>query len=161
MDHRRSPLRPLVPLLAAGAVLTLAACSHYTEIGGVPAAEVATQPPVELVGLTVQPPDGSRILGNVSDLVIGPGNRVEQAIVTSGAPMYPTEHRVTVNSANLRYAKERQAVILVGMTPDQFTALPVVAADNRMLSLGNGTTLPASAANGPAPTNWSGATRPR
>ncbi|CAO3355070.1 PRC-barrel domain-containing protein [Azospirillum melinis] len=159
MDHRRLSLRTLFPALPALAllpVLALGACAS-SDMGGVPSAEVATQPPVELVGLTVQTPDGRRILGNVTDLVIGPANRVEQAIITVGAPRFPNEHKVTVASDNLRYARNRQAVILTGMTAEQFAALPPVAGSDRMVSLGNsGMVLPA----GTAPTNWAGATTP-
>ncbi|WP_042692234.1 PRC-barrel domain-containing protein [Azospirillum sp. B506] len=159
MDNRRfSPrtLLPALPALALLPVLALGACAS-SDMGGVPSAEVATEPPVELVGLTVQTPDGRRILGNVTDLVIGPSNRVEQAIVTVGAPRFPTEHKVTVASDNLRYARNRQAVILTGMTAEQFAELPPVAGSDRMVSLGNGgAVLPAGA----APTNWAGATKP-
>jgi sporulation protein YlmC with PRC-barrel domain len=168
MDHRRHSLRPRlllsVPLLSA---LALGACAASSDMGGVPSAEVATRPPIELVGLTVQTADGRRILGNVSDLVIGPTNRVEQAIVTVGAPRYPTEHKVTVNSENLRYAHNRQAVILTGMTVEQFAALPPTGVSDRMMSLGGGGLGggPGSgsplAAGGTVPTNWAGATQPR
>ncbi|MBP2298313.1 PRC-barrel domain containing protein [Azospirillum picis] len=156
MHNRRSLLPPFLTVLSAGALLALGGCAH-TEMGGVPSAEVADKPPIELVGLTVQPPDGSRILGNVSDLVIGPTNRVEQAIVTVGAPRFPTEHKVTINTADLRYARNRQAVILVGMTPEQFAALPAVEGNDRMMSMGGG----APASVGTAPTNWYGATQRR
>jgi hypothetical protein len=159
MDHRRLSPRTLLPALPALAflpVLALGACAS-SDMGGVPSAEVATQPPVELVGLTVQTPDGRRILGNVTDLVIGPSNRVEQAIITVGAPRFPNEHKVTVASDNLRYARNRQAVVLTGMTAEQFAALPPIAGSDRMVSLGNnGVVLPA----GTTPTNWAGATTP-
>ena len=157
MDHRRLSLRmrlPTLPVLAVLPVLALGACAS-ADMGGVPSAEVATKPPIELVGLTVQTPDGRRILGNVTDLVIGPTNRVEQAIVTVGAPRFPNEHKVTVASDNLRYARNRQAVILTGMTAEEFAALPPVGGSDRMVSMGSA--LPA----GTAPTNWAGATRPR
>lgn len=159
MNRRRLYHRtrlPALPALAILPVLALGACAS-SDMGGVPSAEVATQPPVELVGLTVQTPDGRRILGNVTDLVIGPANRVEQAIITVGAPRFPNEHKVTVASDNLRYARNRQAVILTGMTAEQFADLPPVAGSDRMVSLGNnGVVLPA----GTAPTNWAGATTP-
>lgn len=155
MDHRRPTLRFLFPLLP---VLVLGACAG-SDMGGVPSAEVATQPPIELVGLTVQTPDGRRILGNVTDLVLGPSNRVEQAIITVGAPRFPTEHKVTVASEKLRYAHDRQAVILTGMTAEEFAALPPTGGSDRMMSLGTGagTALPVVG----APTDWSGATRSR
>ncbi|BAI71924.1 hypothetical protein AZL_012860 [Azospirillum sp. B510] len=159
MDHRRLSLR----LLFAGLpVLTLGACAS-SDMGGVPAAEMATEPPLELVGLTVQTPDGRRMLGNVTDLVIGPTNRVEQAVVTVGAPLFPNEHKVAVASDNLRYARDRQAVILTGMSAEEFAALPPVGRSDRMVSFGGGesggeTTLPA----GPAPAaGGKGAGRPR
>ncbi|ANC91628.1 PRC-barrel domain containing protein [Azospirillum humicireducens] len=163
MDQSRQTFRPCrfllsVPLLP---VLALGACAGSSDMGGVPSAEVATRPPIELVGLTVQTPDGRRILGNVSDLVIGPANRVEQAIVTVGAPRYPTEYKVTVNSENLRYAHNRQAVILSGMSVEQFAALPPTGVSDRMMSLGGGPGGTPLAAGGTAPTNWAGATQPR
>ncbi|MBY6265132.1 PRC-barrel domain containing protein [Azospirillum sp. 412522] len=157
MNHRRLYQRTRLPALSALAllpVLALGACAS-SDMGGVPSAEVATQPPVELVGLTVQTPDGRRILGNVTDLVIGPSNRVEQAIITVGAPRFPNEHKVTVASDNLRYARNRQAVVLTGMTAEQFADLPPVAGSDRMISLGASGTVPAA---GTAPTNWAGAT---
>lgn len=165
MDHCRLSLRMPLPSLSALAilpvlalpVLALGACAS-SDMGGVPSAEVATKPPVELVGLTVQTPDGRRILGNVSDLVIGPTNRVEQAIVTVGAPRFPNEHKVMVGSDNLRYARNRQAVILTGMTAEEFAALPPIAGSDRMVSLGSGGALSSS---GTAPTNWAGATKSR
>ncbi len=156
------PQRPLILLLSAGAMLALGACA---QTDGLPARDVSALSPLELVGLTVQSADTSRTLGNVDDVVLTPDNRVEQVIIATGAPMHTTERNVVVNTTDLRYAPNRQAVLLVGLSPTQFAALPV--ADDHMLSMGP--TVPTNTLTGAGPmthgglepTNWTNATGPR
>ncbi|AWU93886.1 PRC-barrel domain-containing protein [Azospirillum ramasamyi] len=163
MDQRRHSFRPRRLLLSAFLLpaLALGACAASSDMGGVPSAQVATTPPIELVGLTVQTPDGARILGNVTDLVIGPNNQVEQAIVSVGTPRYPTERTVVVDSEYLRYSPNRQAVILTDMTVEQFAALPAAGGNDRMMSYGRPGSGSPLASGSPAPTNWTGATETR
>lgn len=150
----QSPKRPVLALLSAGALLALGACAQTGP--ATTAQDVSTLSPLQLVGLTVQSADGTRTLGSIDDLVITPDNRVHQVIVGSGAPMYPNERKVVVDTADLRYAPNRQAVILVGMSPAQFAELPMTDSTDRMMSMGN-----AGRSGGLEPTNWTAATAPR
>ncbi|MCG5240876.1 PRC-barrel domain containing protein [Azospirillum doebereinerae] len=155
--ERRHLQRPLLTLLSAGAMLALGACA---QTGTMASQDVSTLSPLQLVGLTVQSADLTRTLGQVDDLILAPDNRVEQVIVGTGSPMYPTPHRVVVNTADLRYAPNRQAVILVGMTPTEFAALPMTGSNDRMLSMGPTAPMPGGpmTRTGAEPTNWTGAT---
>jgi len=144
---RRLPVRwlPFRRLLAAGALLAVSACAESWDAPR-PMASIS---PLELVGLTVQ--SGDRILGNVEDVVLTPDRRAEQVLVASGAPVYPTKRRVAVDTGQLRYSRERQALILTGMSPEQFAALPDTVSGDRVMSVS-----PAGS------TNWMGtATAPR
>lgn len=149
----RHPQRPLLTLLSAATLLALGACAQ-TE--AMPPRDVSILSPLELVGLTVQSADKTRTLGSVDDVVLTPDNRVEQVIIATGAPMYTTERKVVVNAADLRYAPNRQAVLLVGMTPAQFAELP--AGSDHMLSMGTPVSNDPTMRTGVAPTNWTGAT---
>lgn len=150
----QSPKRPVLALLSAGALLALGACAQTGP--ATTAQDVSTLSPLQLVGLTVQSADGTRTLGSVDDLVITPDNRVHQVIVGSGAPMYPNERKVLVDTGDLRYAPNRQAVILVGMSPAEFAGLPMTDSTDRMMSMGN-----AGPSGMAEPTNWTAATAPR
>ncbi|SMH60508.1 hypothetical protein [Azospirillum agricola] len=154
----RSPKRSVLTLVSAGAVLALGACAQTGP--ATTAQDVSTLSPLQLVGLSVQSADGTRTLGSVDDLVVTPDNRIQQVIVGTGSPMYPTARKTTVNTADLRYAPNRQAVILVGMTPTQFAALPMTDSTDRMISMGSGTATgnPYPPRTGLEPTNWTGAT---
>lgn len=132
-------------LLAAGALLAVSACAENWDSPR-PMTSIS---PLELVGLTVQ--SGDRILGNVEDVVLTPDRRAEQVLVASGAPVYPTKRRVAVDTSQLRYSRERQALLLTGMTPEQFAALPDTVSGDRVMSVSPG-----------GSTNWTGtATAPR
>lgn len=128
-------------LLAAGTLLTLGACAE----AGDPPRPMASISPLELVGLSLQ--SGDRILGTVEDVALTPDRRAEQVFVASGAPVYPTKRRVAVDTSQMRYSRERQALILTGMTPEQFAALPDTVGGERVM--------PVSSAGS---TNWSGVT---
>lgn len=141
---------PFLRRLLAGAVLpVLGACAGTGE----PPRQLASIPPLELVGLMVQSDDGRRTMGFVEDVVVAPGNRPVQIIVASGAPLYPTKRRVTVDTGHLRYARQRQALMLTGMTPDQFATLP-----DRIGGPGAESLEPVSPG---LATNWTRATAPR
>ncbi|WP_448206538.1 hypothetical protein [Azospirillum sp. sgz302134] len=112
--------RPAARLLAAGAILALGACAE----AGDPPRPMASISPLELVGLSVETIEPDRILGTVEDVVLTPNREPVQLLVASGAPMYPLKRRVAVDTGNVRYSGERQALVLVGMTPEQFAALP-------------------------------------
>ncbi len=141
---RTLPKTILLPLLAATGLLALGACA---EIGD-PPRPMATITPLELVGLTVQSTDGTRILGTVDDVVVTPDRRPAQLVVASGAPLHPTERRATVDAGLMRYSSERQALILSGMTTDEFVALPATVRGDQAA------TPQLSGATGS--TNWSG-----
>lgn len=151
--ERSLPLRltPGLALLAAVTAL-LGACASRSDSS---LADISTRSPLELVGLTVESADGTRMLGSVNDLVLGPDNRVEQVIVTAGAPAYPQERTVAVDSAAFRFAPARNALKLTGMTADRFADLPPVASGQTMVSMGGGRPdgKPAAAAG---PTDWAG-----
>ncbi|MCW2243207.1 hypothetical protein [Azospirillum canadense] len=133
-------------LLAAGALLALGACAE----AGDPPRPMASISPLELVGLSVQSAEADRILGTVEDVVVTPSREPVQILVASGAPVYPLKRRVAVDTGNLRYSSERQALMLTGMSPDQFAALPPIA--------GNGQ--PAPLPGTTDATNWYRATNP-
>lgn len=162
MDRRtpHSPLhRPILTLLSAGAMMALGACAQTGDLTA--QQDVSTLSPLQLVGLTVQSADRTRTLGQVDDLILTPDNRVERVIVGTGSPMYPTARKVVVDTADLRYAPNRQAVILVGMTPTEFAALPMTDSSDRMLSMGPTVPLMGRSGvpvTGQQPTNWTGAT---
>lgn len=140
----RTPLIPLLaPLLAGSALLALSACAETEAVR-----PMASMSPLELVGLTVQSADGTRLLGVVDDVVVTPDRRPVQAIVASGAPLYPTERRIAVDTEVLRYSSERQALVLTGMTPEQFATRPEMVGGDRMTPLGS--------VGATGATNWSG-----
>lgn len=156
MNH--SLKRPALPLLLAGALLALGACAQTGP--ATTAQDISTLSPLQLVGLSVQSADGTRTLGSVDDLVMTQDHRVRQVIVGSGAPMYPNERKVLVDTGDLRYAPNRQAVILVGMSPTDFAALPMTHSTDQMMSMGvDGQT--GLVRSGVEPTNWTAATVPR
>lgn len=142
---RRPASAVLAGLALCAPMLALGACAGTVND---PAPPVAELPPLQVVGLTLQSRDGSRVLGNIKDLVIAPDGRIQQAIVESGSPMYPTARRVAVDSSALRYAPNLQTVRLAGMSTEEFAALPVL-----------GGTAPGYSAAAPtdgAATNWYG-----
>lgn len=134
-------------LLAAGALLALGACAE----AGDPPRPMASISPLELVGLSVQQAEADRILGTVDDVVVvTPNLEPVQILVASGSPVYPVKRRVVVDTDYFRYSSERQALLLTGMSLDQFAALPPIT--------GNGPPVPLPGA-GDA-TNWYRATAP-
>ena len=133
-------------LLAVGALVTLGACA---EVGDAPR-PMASITPLELVGLSVQ--SGDRILGTVEDVVLSPDRRAEQVVVASGAPVYPTKRHAAVDTGHLRYSSERQALILTGMTAEQFAALQ----EGGAAPLTAGTPVVPMSSTGS--TNWTGVT---
>lgn len=150
---RSLPFR-LMPVLAllAGVSALLGACASRSDSS---LADISTRSPLELVGLTVESADGTRMLGNVNDLILGPDNRVEQVIVTTGAPAYPLERAVAVDSAAFRFAPARNALKLTGMTADRFADLPPAAGVQTMVSMGSGRP-DGNTAAAAGPTDWSG-----
>ena len=134
-------------LLAAGTLLALGACA---EIGD-PPRPIATISPLELVGLSVQSVEPNRILGTVEDVVVTPSREPVQLLVESGSPVYPLGRRVALDTGNVRYSTERQALLLDGMSVEEFAALPVLANDQTGVP-----PLPGS----PNATNWYRATSP-
>jgi len=138
---------PAARLLAAGALVALGACAEV----GDPPRPMATISPLELVGLSVQSVEPNRILGTVEDVVVTPSREPVQLLVASGAPVYPLKRRVALDTGNVRYSTERQALLLSGMSVDQFAALPVLANDQTGVP-----PLPGS----PNATNWYRATSP-
>ncbi|AWK85152.1 hypothetical protein [Azospirillum thermophilum] len=117
----RRPAAALAGFALCAPMLALGACAGTVND---PAPPVAELPPLQVVGLTLQSRDGSRVLGNIKDLVIAPDGRIQQAIVESGSPMYTTARRVAVDSSALRYAPNLQTVRLSGMSAEEFAALP-------------------------------------
>ncbi|TWA74122.1 hypothetical protein FBZ82_101136 [Azospirillum brasilense] len=149
MRHRRFTPRPATRLLAVCALAALGACAET----GATQRPMAQMSPLELVGLTVQSIPENRILGAVEDVVVTPAREPVQLVVASGAPVHPVRRHVTLDSGQLRYSEERQALVLTEMTADQFDALfatPAAMAP-ALAPAGN----PADA------TNWNRATAPR
>ncbi len=134
-------------LLAAGALLALGACA---EVGDTPR-PMASISPLELVGLSVQSVEPDRLLGTVEDVVVTPNLEPVQLLVESGSPAYPVQRRVALDTGNVRYSTERQALLLSGMSVEQFAALPVIGTDQ--------TGVPPQPGS-PDATNWYRATSP-
>ncbi|KAA0675859.1 hypothetical protein [Roseomonas genomospecies 6] len=150
MTHPRPNPRPTIRLLAVCALAALGACAET----GDTQRPMARMSPLELVGLTVQSIPENRILGAVEDVVLTPAREPVQIVVASGAPVHPVKRHVTLDSSRLRYSGERQALVLTGMTADEFDALftaPAAAVPTLAPLPGN----PADA------TNWNRATAPR
>lgn len=134
-------------LLAAGALLALGACAEV----GDPPRPMATLSPLELVGLSVQSVEPDRLLGTVEDVVVTPSLEPVRLLVSSGSPAYPVERRVALDTGDVRYSTERQALLLSGMSVEQFAALPVLGNDQ--------TGVPPQPGSADA-TNWYRATSP-
>ncbi len=150
MNHSRPTPRPAIRLLTVCALAALGACA---ETGG-PQRSITQMSPLELVGLMVQSIPEDRILGTVEDVVLTPAREPVQLVVASGSPVHPVKRHVTLASGKLRYSSERQALVLSGMTADEFDALftePATAVPLFAPLPGN----PADA------TNWNRATAPR
>lgn len=135
-------------LLAIGALLALGACA---EAGDQPR-PIASISPLELVGQSVVSAQPERILGTVDDVVVTPSREPVQLLVASGAPVWPVGRRVALDTGYVRYSSERQALVLTGMTPDEFTALPPIT--------GSGQPGPAPLPGATDATNWNRATAP-
>lgn len=152
MNHPGICPRHAIRLLAVCASTALGACAET----GDTLRPMAQMSPLELVGLMVQSIPEDRILGTVEDVVLTPAREPVQLVVASGAPVHPVKRHVTLDSGQLRYSAERQALILTGMTADQFDALFATPA---------GTASPSAPdripGNPAAATNWSRATAPR
>lgn len=151
---------PLRLLMIAGATAVLGACASQTNptLADSTLTDISGRSPLELVGLTVESADGTRVLGGVNDLVLAPDNRVEQVIVASGAPAYPVERSVAVDSRAFRFVPSRNALKLTGMSPDEFAELPPVAVGQTMMSMAAARPDGATATG---PTNWYGVAPPR
>lgn len=108
---------PIHRLLALGTLVALGACA---EVGDAPR-PMASITPLELVGLSVQ--SGDRLLGTVEDVVLSPDRRAEQVVVASGSPVFPVKRRTALDTGYVRFSSERQALILTGMTAEEFTTL--------------------------------------
>ncbi|MFC5356590.1 hypothetical protein [Azospirillum himalayense] len=150
MNHRRFTPRPATRLLAVCVLAALGACAET----GATQRPMAQMSPLELVGLTVQSIPENRILGAVEDVVLTTAREPVQLVVASGAPVHPVKRHVTLDSGQLRYSEERQALVLTGMTADEFDALfATPAAMSPALA-----PLPGNPADA---TNWNRATAPR
>ncbi len=152
MNHPRIPPSPAFRLLAACALAALGACAET----GDTQRSISQMSPLELVGLMVQSIPEDRILGTVEDVVLTPAREPVQLVVASGSPVHPVKRQVTLDTGQLRYSGERQALVLTDMTADQFEALfPPPAL---VMSPSAPDRIPGNPADA---TNWNRATAPR
>ncbi|HYD64279.1 hypothetical protein [Azospirillum sp.] len=148
--------RPLGHLLPVLGLLSLAACA-----GGPEAQSLDAISPAALLGHVVLSADGTRELGEVEDVVVGPDGRTAQVRVVSSTPMYyPMERRADIDAGQFRFSRQRNGLLLTGMGPQQFASLPnAIFSEENVLALGPSAvpTLVAPSAGLPgAPTNWWG-----
>lgn len=145
-------------LVAAGALLALGACAE----AGSPPRPLATISPLELVGLPLQSVTPDRILGTIDDVVVTPNREPVQVVVASGSPVYPVKRWTVLDTGNVRYSSERQALLLTGMTPDDFAALPPVRGPGAGQAVPGllPAPFPAPLPGTPDATNWYRATSP-
>lgn len=149
--------RSMRPLLPALGLLSLAACA-----GGPQAQRLDAVSPFALLGHVVLSADGTRELGEVEDVVVGPDGRAAQVRVVSSTPMYhPVERRADIDAGQFRFSRQRNGLLLTGMDTQRFASLPnAYFVEENVLALGPSATptLVAPSAGLPgAPTNWWGA----
>lgn len=147
-------LRPYLPIVG---LLALAACASGPE-----AQSLDTVAPATLMGHVVLSADGTRELGEVEDVVVGPDGRTAQVRVVSSTPMYhPVERHAAIDAGQFRFSRQQNGLLLTGMSAQQFASLPgAYLAEENVLALGSAPPLPASPVFRGAPTNWQGVVAP-
>ena len=138
--------RVALPVLSAVILLSLGGCAETSSwFGG--SNEQAARPipqqslqtasrmdPQVMLGKTVVSFDGQKV-GVVDDVLMNRSNRPTEIVVSSGGILGVGAHNVAVDINSLRYARDRDELVAVELTREQFANLPAYKDDGRMVSL--------------------------
>jgi sporulation protein YlmC with PRC-barrel domain len=91
--------------------------------------------PRDMLGKSVLASDGQRV-GAIKDVLMGRGgNRPTHLIVGSGGVLGLGDRDVALDIEDVRYARDRDAIVATKLTQEQFAALPEFRDDGTMVSL--------------------------
>ena len=135
-------------ILASASTLLLLAAGGCAQMGDMFGGEQASRPiseqslvsvaqlePAEMLGKSVLAYDGQSV-GEVEDVLMGrSGNRASHLVVSSGGVMGLGGRSVALDIDNVRYARDRDAIVATQLTREQFASLPEYQGTGNMVSL--------------------------
>ncbi|WP_448202975.1 PRC-barrel domain-containing protein [Azospirillum sp. sgz302134] len=135
-----------IPVFSAVALLSLGGCAEMGNwFGGSdqqanrPISEQSLQTasrlePQAMLGKTVVAYDGQKV-GEVEDVLMNRNNRPSQLVVSSGGIFGVGSQNRALDINNVRYSRERDAIVATQLTKEQFAALPEYHDNGSMISL--------------------------
>lgn len=136
-----------IPVLSAIVLLSLGGCAQMGEWFGGDSSQQASRPiseqslqtasrlePQAMIGKNVVAYDGQKV-GEVEDVVLNRNNRPSHLVVSSGGVLGIGERNVALDIDNVRYSRDRDAIVATQLTKEQFANLPEFQFGENMISL--------------------------